>query len=355
MKPHQRFVPLVQTAAGRSKFSGRGRCPRPRGTNLTTGALVLVLASLGITKTGHSQDLTPNAAPNQWFTGSLEAPSPALPKAGMLALEPYEVIQSNTGIFGGDGAHHSVANDTATAETLLVIKYALTDHLTIEALPAISHSWANHASPTGTTFGDLPIELEYRVSDGNYRNGAPSVTFDVGVTAPTGNYDHLDRPLDGVGVGAWILKEGVVVQSLFDTWHNHPVRLRAWASAFQPLDDPGVTGLSVYGTTAGFHGAASPGASAQIGLAGGYALDRHFVLALDLVDTYADGFKLNGVDAAEGAIKTHAPIQNSFALAPALEYNWSADAGLIFGMEFTAAGRNTPSYVAPQIALAISF
>ena len=38
-------------------------------------------------------DVPPNAAPNQWFTGSLEAPSPALPQAGMLALEPYFVFQ----------------------------------------------------------------------------------------------------------------------------------------------------------------------------------------------------------------------------------------------------------------------
>jgi len=310
---------------------------------------------MGLGGVAGAQVVTPNAAPNQWFTGSLEAPSPALPKAGMLALEPYFVLQSNTGAYGDDGGHHSTSNNTSTFESLLVIKYALTDRLTIEALPSLSHSWANHSTPTGVSFGDLPVEFEYRVKDGNFRNGAPSVTFDLGVIAPTGAYDHLSKGLDGVGSGDWSLKEGVTVQSLFDTWGNHPVRLRAWAEAFQPLNDPNVSGVSVYGTATGFHGRVSPGTSGQVGLAGGYALDQRWVLALDLVDTYGSSFHLKGIDAANLAVDSRGANQNSFALAPAVEYNWSPNAGLIFGIEFTAAGRNTPSYVAPQIAVAVSF
>ena len=312
-------------------------------------------SAMGLGGVASAQVAAPNAAPNQWFTGSLEAPSPALPKAGMLALEPYFVLQSNTGVYGDDGAHHSVSNNTNTFESLLVIKYALTDRLTIEALPSLSHSWANHTPSAGVSFGDLPVELEYRVMDGNFRNGAPSVTFDLGVTAPTGAYDRLNNALDGVGAGDWSLKEGATVQSLFDTWGNHPVRLRAWAEAFEPLNDPNVSDVSVYGTATGFRGHVTLGTSGQIGFAGGYALDQRWVLALDLVDTYSNGFRLNGVDVTNVVVDTRGSIQSSFALAPAVEYNWSADAGLIFGVELTAAGRNTPSYIAPQIAVAMSF
>ncbi|MGB7496511.1 MAG: hypothetical protein WBR26_03835 [Candidatus Acidiferrum sp.] len=42
-------------------------------------------------------------------------------------------------------------------------------------------------------------------------------------------------------------------------------------------------------------------------------------------------------------------------LAPAIEYNFSAHVGIIAGAEFSVAGRNTSSYIAPQIALSISF
>jgi hypothetical protein len=315
--------------------------------------------ALCLTATAHAQvatpDAPPNAAPNQWFTGSLEAPSPALPQAGMLALEPYLVLQGNTGAYDNTGAHHAVANATSTLESLIVIKYALTDRLTFEALPTFLHSWAGNAAPTGVSFADLPMELEYRLADTNYRNGAPSVTLDLGVTAPLGAYDRLSKVLDGVGAGDWSLKEGVVLQSLFDTWHNHPVRLRAWAQVFEPLDDPTVSHVSVYGTPGAFAGRVHPGVSGQIGLAGGYAFNQRWVLALDLVDTASNGFRLKGKDGGSLALPTHGLVQNSIALAPAMEYNWSANAGLIFGIEFSATGRNTSSYIAPQFAVAWSF
>ncbi len=314
--------------------------------------------ALCLSTAAHAQatpDAPPNAAPNQWFTGSLEAPSPALPQAGMLALEPYLVFQSNTGAYNNIGAHHAVANDSSTIESLVVIKYGLTTRLTFEALPTFLHSWAGSAAPTGVSFADLPMELEYRVADTNYRNGAPSVTFDLGVTAPLGAYDRLSKALDGVGAGDWSLKEGVVLQSLFDTWRNHPVRLRAWAQVFEPLDDPNVSRVSVYGTPSNFVGRVAPGVSGQIGFAGGYAIDQRWVLALDLVDTYSNGFRLKGSYGGSLVVRTHGLVQNSIALAPAVEYNWSANAGLIFGIEFSVAGRNTSSYVAPQLAVAWSF
>ncbi len=79
------------------------------------------------------------------------------------------------------------------------------------------------------------------------------------------------------------------------------------------------------------------------------------MLAIDLVDTYSNGFQLKGASGMAPVSESHGAIGNSVALAPAIEYNWSADAGVIFGVEFSAAGRNTPSYIAPQVAVAWSF
>jgi hypothetical protein len=41
----------------------------------------------------------------------------------------------------------------------------------------------------------------------------------------------------------------------------------------------------------------------------------------------------------------------SFSLAPALEYNWSENAGVIAGVAFTVAGRNTSATVMPVMAV----
>jgi hypothetical protein len=318
-------------------------------------AICALICTAAASLAGSASAQEVDAVPSQWFTGTLEAPSPALPKAGLLALEPYVVYQTDRGAYADSGSHISTAHDTSTLESLLVVKYGITDRLSIEALPSISHSRNNLTSSSGVSLGDLPLELEYRAKNGDKKTGAPSVTFDLGVTLPTGEYDHLGTPLNGVGSGAYMLKEGVVLQSLFDSWGNHPMRIRVYGAAYEPLSRPSVQDVSVYGTGQGFSGNVKPGMSGVLGIGAAYALNQRWVLALDLVQNYAGGYFLNGFDGLGAGVSTHGANQSSTVLAPAVEYSWSGKAGIIAGVAFTAAGRNTPAYVAPQIALAVAF
>jgi len=73
------------------------------------------------------------------------------------------------------------------------------------------------------------------------------------------------------------------------------------------------------------------------------------------VQNYADGTHLTGTNAAGNFVNTRAGSSVSFALAPAIEYNFTSNVGLIAGIEFSVAGRNTSSYIAPQMALTIAF
>ena len=289
----------------------------------------------------------------QWFTGSLEAPSPALPKAGLLAVEPYLVYTNNTGAYGDGWRHYAVPNDVESVESLTVLKYALTDRLSIEALPSFTHAWNHGASATG--LGDLPTELEYRFNDENNRTGAPSVTAELGLSFPSGQYQRLSTPLAGLGSGAYTLKEGLLLQSLFDTADHHPVRLRVYGAVFEPVENVSVQDISVYGTTAGFKGHVAPGVSEEVGIGAGYALDERWVLAFDLVGNNASAFDLHGEEASGEVVHLRGSTSSSVAVAPAIEYNWSGNIGVIAGVEFSAGGRNTSSYVAPQIALSMAF
>lgn len=289
----------------------------------------------------------------QWFTGSLEAPSPALPKEGILAIEPYVIYTNNTGAYDDGMRHYPVSNDVSQVESVTVLKYGITDRLSVEALPTFSRSWNDETSFIG--FGDLPVELEYRFNDENNRTGAPSVTAALGISLPIGQYQRLRTPLSGQGSGAYLLKEGLLFQSLFDTPDHHPMRFRVYGAVFEPLGDVSVEGISVYGTTFGTRGHVSPGLSEQAGIGGGYAIDQRWVLALDLVGNHAAGYDLHGSTATSSSFHAIGANSSSVSLAPAVEYNWSGNMGVIFGVEFSAAGRNTSSYVAPQVALSMAF
>ncbi|MEO8627184.1 MAG: hypothetical protein ABI612_03670 [Betaproteobacteria bacterium] len=295
------------------------------------------------------------AVEKQWFTGSLEAPSPALPKAGIFAIEPYVIYTRNTGTFDDGWGHQLVPHDSNQLESLTVLKYGLTDRLTIQGLPSFAYLWNDQSTSSGVGAGDLPVELEYRLKDQNNKTGSPSVTVSLGMSFPIADYDRLRRPLDGMGSGAYTLKEGLLFQSLFDTWGDHPLRLRVFGAAFEPVAKVSVHDVSVYGTGQGFQGQATPGFSAELGIGVEYGLDQRWVLALDVVQSYGNGFRLNGADAAGNVVSTSAANSTCVAVAPALEYNWSGSMGLIVGVAFSAAGRNASSYIAPQLALSLSF
>ena len=320
----------------------------------------LALLAVAIAGTAAAQTVPDPAAKlldnvdKQWFTGSLEASSPALSKAGAFALEPYFILENHTGAYDGTGHHLAVSHDSSLVESVIVMKYGITNRLTIEALPTFLRAWTDQAHSHGSGIADLPVELEYRFLDENSRTGAPSVTFSVGITVPIGDYQNLRNPIDGIGRGAFTLKQGLVVQSLFSTWGNHPVRLRLFGSVDEPLADVGLHGQSSYSTGPGFFGRAKPGITAEVGFAGGWALNQRWVFAADVVEDYANGTRLIGTDGG-GFVSTSRTRRYTTSVAPAVEYNWSANAGLIVGVDFTVAGRNTASYVAPQIAFAFSF
>jgi len=314
----------------------------------------LLIIALAIA-TGTAAQEPVDAASRQWFTGSLYAVSPALSHAGATAIEPYAIYSRNTGSFDADGVHHASSDGTDEAILLTVVKFGLTDRLTIATTPAFSRSWNSGRESTDAGFGDLPIELEYRLQDGVVATGAPSVTASIGIRLPTGVHDHLRNPLNGRGSGAWSAKAGILAQSLFNTGDNHAMRVRLYGSVSIPVASVSVRDVSVYGTEDGFAGHVLPGASAEVGMSVGYALSQRWVLALDLLYDTAQGFALNGARADGIRLQTRSPSSASFAIAPAVEYSWSADAGIIAGVAFSAAGRNSASFVAPQIAISLSF
>ena len=107
-----------------------------------------------------------------------------------------------------------------------------------------------------------------------------------------------------------------------------------------------VSGVSVYGTEAGFIGRAKPGNVFTIDAAAEYSATRNWLLATDLVYTYDANTRLT---AASGT--TDLGDAHSVAFAPAIEYNWSSDVGLIAGIRLFPAGRNTSASIMPVFAI----
>jgi hypothetical protein len=318
-----------------------------------TTLLLFAIGTVGISGTASAQATGDATVRAQWFTGSLEAPSPALPKAGLVAVEPYVIYQRNTGLYDNKGGHQPVSDDIRQVDSVTLLKYGITDRLSIQALTAFAHVWNDDNSVTGAI--DLPIEFDYRFNNENNETGLPSVTASVGISLPIGDYQHLGVPLDGLGTGTYGLKQGLLLQSLFDTWGHHPVRLRLYGVALEPLANVSLHDMTVYGTTQGFIGHAAPGFAGNLGFGDSYCLTQRWVLAIDVIQKFAHGSRLVGLDGAGNIVNTQQSGSARTGIAPAIEYNFSSHVGAIAGVEMSVAGRSTSSYVAPQIALSASW
>ena len=189
---------------------------------------------------------------------------------------------------------------------------------------------------------------------GCYARWADPCNNAAGVSFPAGPYDKLGSSLEKIGTGVYYARQGGVLQWLSNTYGNHPLRIRLWGELQEPLNNPTVHDLSVYGTMPGFNGKAHSGLTATFGISPEYALSQRWVLAADIFRSYADGPSVSGFYNGS-TLNTSQGSSGSWAVAPAIEYNWSPRYGVIAGVQLNFAGHNTSSYVTPQIAMNIVF
>jgi len=212
----------------------------------------------------------------------------------------------------------------------------------------------------------LPYKLH------SYKQGKPWPTFSVvpEVNAPVVNSSHaIWEP----GFGLWAIRPfwvpgGRILRVRASQDFFFPAYSRTHSSAANWTGIPLSSACPATATSCSFSRAWS--GKTQIGME--YSLTKHWVPAFDFViGNYGGQNKYNG--AAEqgivGFTAAGAPIAGviggtrSYAVDPALEYNFTGNTGIIFGVEVTVGGTNSGyamgnfinhnngSYIAPQIAL----
>lgn len=115
-----------------------------------------------------------------------------------------------------------------------------------------------------------------------------------------------------------------------------------------------VQDVSVYGTATGFRAHAKPGSSVFVDASWEYSLTRGWVLALDATYRYADNTAVTGhnvLDPTQPSIHLNSGTSDAFGLAPAVEYNWKRNLGVLVGVRLIPAGRNTPVTITPAVAI----
>ncbi|HWE44863.1 MAG TPA: transporter [Caulobacteraceae bacterium] len=288
-----------------------------------------------------------------WWTGPLLANTAATLPQGHFAGETYVFDGATTGRYDLNGRWRGMAHsDDYGTQTFLT--YGVTDRFTAAVIPRFSYDRVGRGQSSAEVgFGDVTLMGEYKLHQFHEGSWVPTSSIAVAETVPTGRYDRLDRPADGFGGGAYTTQVSWYNQTYFWTPRGRILRARldfTWStSARAPVE-----GVSVFGTPADFRGDGKPGDSLLSIVAFEYNVSRHWVWAVDFADNRFAGTRVDGV-AGGAAYYANSGWGDVRFAAPAVEYNWNANVGLIVGARMPIGGRNAGAGVTPVAALNYAF
>lgn len=316
-----------------------------------TAALLMTVAATADDSASNSCPLR-QSVDDAWWTGPMLAPSASTLPHGHFLLEPYFYDITTQGQFDQAGTRRSTPHENSFG-SLTYALYGLTDKLTVGIIPTLGYSTVSEGENSSTLLlGDLTLQGEYRLTQFHEGRRLPTTSIAVQQTLPTGKYDNLgDRPSDGIGNGAYTTSVALYSQTYF--WLPNGRILRMRFNVVPALSNHvKIHDVSVYGTPQGFRGSAKPGSSVFVDAAWEYSMTRRWVLALDATYRYAANTGVTGYNVLSNT-SASANLGSTYtvAIAPAIEYNWKRDLGVLLGTRLIVAGRNAPATITPAIAI----
>jgi hypothetical protein len=304
--------------------------------------LALTAGLAGAQETSPPDSVVRQSMDDAWWTGPMLAPNATTLPHGHLLVEPYlyDVISAHSNGLG----------------SLTYVNYGLLDRVTVGMIPTAGFNVANSGpSSSSVLLGDLTLQGQYRLAKFQEGRWIPTTSAVVQETFPTGKYDRLgDRP-DGLGAGAYTTTLALYTQTYFWLANRRILRLRFDASqAFS--SNVNVEDVSVYGTTEGFRGHAKPGSSFLADSSWEYSVTRRWVLALDATyrhnwNTHVTGYNLNSGSGQNPSVLLNSGSAEVFAFAPAIEYSWKPNLGVLLGTRIIPPSHNTNATVTPAVAI----
>ncbi len=313
---------------------------KTKGWRLAAGLLAGLAASAAMAQ--DAGEPIRQARDDAWWTGPMLANGAETLPAGHMLIEPYiyDVTTPGVDAFGSRA----------------YVLYGLTDRLTIGMIPIIGYNRVSGGpNSSGIGLGDQILQAQYRLIRFHEGSWVPTVSLMFQQSLPTGRYDRLGRrPANGMGGGAYATTVGVNTQSYFWMPNGRILRARLNVTGTFP-GRADVDGVSTYGTGEDFRGHARAGRNVYVGTSVEYSLTTRWVLALDVTYSHNGDTTVKGFDflpAAEPVrVDRKSGRSDAVGYAPAIEYNWSPNIGVLFGVRVIAGGHNTQRSVTPAIAL----
>lgn len=288
-----------------------------------------------------------------WWTGPMLAPSAATLPRGHFLIEPYLYDVTVQGRYDSKGTRRGASFSNGFG-SLTYILYGVANKFSFGVIPTAGYNTESGTpSSTGVGLGDVTLQGQYRLTQFHEGSWIPTASIAVQESLPTGRYDNLSRASNGFGSGAMTTTVALYTQTYF--WLPNGRILRMRLNMTQSFSGAAkVEGASVYGTDAGFLGHANPGDTSYVDASWEYSVTKKWVLALDATYRYQGNTFVKGIDTStpnQPAVQFNTGFNNAVGLAPAVEYSWKHNLGVLLGVRLIPIGRNTNATVTPAVAV----
>lgn len=288
-----------------------------------------------------------------WYTGPLLAPAGHTIPKGHTNFEMYGFFTEIQGAYNGNGqvsGTPGVRNYVANP----IFSHGLTDKVDIQY--GVPYNFNQNQNIHARAVGDISVTLGYQMLEQRQSKWRPDLRVTLQETLPSGNYNHLNpalRGTDATGSGSYQTALNLNFQHVLHLKGIHYYRTRL-SLGYAYAADVMIDDFSTYGGNPTTRGVIRPGNQASIDLAGELSLTQRWVAVMEAYasNRQATTFTGNpGVD-SNGMLNSIGRGAAKFvSLAPAIEYNFSPNIGIIGGVWFTLDGRNTAKFSSTVIAL----
>ncbi len=294
---------------------------------------------------GQAEAIPPNLP---WLTGPLLCPAGRVIPQGNLNFEPYLF---GTTIFGTYDSHWHTQSlpHFYSVSSVNPIQYGLPFRFDVQVIPQFS--WNHTDGASHWVINDLPLVLDFQLLYDKPNYWWPAIKLLFSVTAPIGKYEKLDPEhlgTDASGSGSWNPTLGLTFARLFTFDPTHFLSARCFVGYTFP-HSLHVKGLNAYGGDPTTQGTVHSGASLNAIAGLEYTPTPHWALACDFQYSHQNTTYFHG----DTLLPVGGPSSEEFSIAPAIEYNWNAYVGLIAGVWFSVAGRNTTQFASGIVAVNI--
>lgn len=293
---------------------------------------------------------------NPWYTGPLITAGSSLMPQGWGNLQPYLYVADNYARFDSHRHSHHSSSSLVSLNPYASLQFGMTKSTDILLGLQGFGNWQSHHSGGG--FGDMGMTVGFLVNE--QTRYTPGIKFCVSETFPTGRYQRLNTNglgLDATGGGSFQTQFALNMSKVV-FWDNlHPMNLRMSFMYKLPVKVK-VHGFNNYGGGYGTHATVHPGNTFSVDGAFEISLTQRWVWATDIVYVAQNATTYCGeTGTTEGgdAASLGGGFNDNLSLAPAIEYNWNENLGILGGVWFSVYGRNSSNFVTGIISITWTF